>query len=782
MKLRTRLTLAFLVCGLLPLCISALVNYYTSTSGMKSIETTGTTAMEAKAKDQLVALRDAKKAQVEQYFNFVSNHIQTYAESPSTIEAMKTLNQNYHSFRENNKIESEQLNTLRQDLAEYYGNDFLGEFKKQNGDKASLDVEKLINQLDDDAIALQHTYISNNRHQLGTKNRLARATDGSPYSEVHGKVHPVVNSFLEAFGYYDIFLVDIKSGDIVYSVYKELDFATSLIDGPFAQSQLGEAFRKASNASSPDSVYLVDFDQYLPSYNAPASFISAPIFDGPNKIGVVIFQMPIKKINDIMAMRSGMGKSGETYMVGEDHLMRCDSFNDPEHRSIIASFTKPEEGSVNTDPVNAALAGKSGVEATKDYLGAPVLSAYTPVNVLGLKWALLAEIDAAEAFAAVTEMQNTASQAGWSLVTWTLVVAVLSAIGVLAIALPTSSRIAKPISRVADYAKMIASKNLSEHCDVHAQAEVQDLVTGMNVMRNSLRDVVSSLNENATMLADSSNALSGTATELANGAEGTTQRSATVAAAAEEMSTNMRGMASATEEMSTNVKTVAAAIEEMTASIGEIARNAERASGVADQAAAMVEVSNEKVCELGNAADEIGKVIDVIQDIADQTNLLALNATIEAARAGEAGKGFAVVATEVKELAKQSAAATDSIRQRIQGIQGSSGQTIKAIAEISAAIKNVNEVSRSIAAAVEEQSIATKEISRNVAETSTAAETVSRGVTESASACQEITTSIAGVDQAAQQTSIGATQAKSVGTKMLSLAGELQTLVAQFRV
>src|SRR5690349_16645004 len=102
MKLRTRLTLAFLVCGLLPLCISALVNYYTSTSGMKSIETTGTTAMEAKAKDQLVALRDAKKAQVEQYFNFISNHIQTYAESPSTIEAMKTLNQNYHSFRENN--------------------------------------------------------------------------------------------------------------------------------------------------------------------------------------------------------------------------------------------------------------------------------------------------------------------------------------------------------------------------------------------------------------------------------------------------------------------------------------------------------------------------------------------------------------------------------------------------------------------------------------------------------------------------------------------------------
>ena len=152
--------------------------------------------------------------------------------------------------------------------------------------------------------------------------------------------------------------------------------------------------------------------------------------------------------------------------------------------------------------------------------------------------------------------------------------------------------------------------------------------------------------------------------------------------------------------------------------------------------------------QLGAAADEIGKVIEVIQDIAEQTNLRALNATIEAARAGEAGKGFAVVATEVKELAKQTASATDDIRRRIEGIQNSTGESVRAIGEISEVIKNVNEVSRTIASAVEEQSITTREIAQNVAQTTTAAEAVSRGVAESASACQEVTRNISQVDQA----------------------------------
>ncbi len=234
--------------------------------------------------------------------------------------------------------------------------------------------------------------------------------------------------------------------------------------------------------------------------------------------------------------------------------------------------------------------------------------------------------------------------------------------------------------------------------------------------------------------------------------------------------------------MSHTIRTVAASVEEMNQTIREIARNAEKSATVASEAANLVEVSNSKISNLGSAADEIGKVIEVIQDIAEQTNLLALNATIEAARAGEAGKGFAVVATEVKELAKQTAAATDDIRARIEAMQASTGEAVDSIKAISDVINHVNEVSRTIASAVEEQSITTRQISDNVTTTATAAESVARGVQETATASREITQNITRVDQVLHQTASGADQSRDAGQRLLDLANEMQSMIGRFRV
>lgn len=309
-----------------------------------------------------------------------------------------------------------------------------------------------------------------------------------------------------------------------------------------------------------------------------------------------------------------------------------------------------------------------------------------------------------------------------------------------------------------------------------------EISKAVNAMCSNLREVIGGVARNAKTLDSTSTELSTTASQLADGANETTNQSATVSSAAEEMSINMNNMAASTEEMTTNVKTVAAAVEEMTASISEIAKNAEQASSVAGNASQLAESSNQTIGQLGSAADEIGKVIEVIQDIAEQTNLLALNATIEAARAGDAGKGFAVVATEVKELAKQTADATEDIRSRIEGIQGSTQEVITSIGEISNVISEVSSVSRTIASAVEEQSITTKEIAQNVSETSSAATTISTGVSESASASQEINRSITEVDQAAKQTSAAATQTRESGEVLSQLASELQGLVGNFKV
>ena len=344
--------------------------------------------------------------------------------------------------------------------------------------------------------------------------------------------------------------------------------------------------------------------------------------------------------------------------------------------------------------------------------------------------------------------------------------------------------IVRPIRRVTDMLNDICSGNgdLTKRLDAVTKDEVGEMAGRFNGLLDKLQGMVTNIGRDAVSLATSSRELSTTATQLASGAEETTNQSAQVAAAAEQMTTNMTGMAASTEQMSTNVKVVSSAVDQLTASISEVAQSAEKAASVAHQAAELVATSNGQITELGGAADEIGKVIEIIQDIAEQTNLLALNATIEAARAGDAGKGFAVVATEVKELAKQTGSATEDIRKRIEGIQGSTGQAVKSIGDISTIIREVNELSRTIASAVEEQSITTKEIAKNVSQSAAAAHTVARGVAETATVSQEIARTIAGVDQAARQAAQGAAQTQTAGHELSHMAEQFQSLVGQFSV
>jgi methyl-accepting chemotaxis protein len=357
----------------------------------------------------------------------------------------------------------------------------------------------------------------------------------------------------------------------------------------------------------------------------------------------------------------------------------------------------------------------------------------------------------------------------------------LAAASALAFFMLITCSITNPLRDTVAAFKVFAGGDLTRTLKVHGNDEVGELRTSANVLIEKLRDMMGKVNHCAAELGGASTQLSATAEQLAHGAEATTQQSGAVAAAAEEMSTSMQHMATSTEQMSGNVKSVASAVEQMTAAISEVARSAERAAGVADSAARSAETSNNKIGHLSVAAVEIGKVIEVIQDIAEQTNLLALNATIEAARAGDAGKGFAVVATEVKELAKQTSQATEDIRRRIESIQGSAGEAVQALHEISHVVTQVNEASRTIASAVEEQSITTREIAQNVARAAENAETVSTGVTQSAAATREVTENIARVDRNARQTAEEASQTRIAGNVAAELAEQLRTMIGQFR-
>ncbi len=324
--------------------------------------------------------------------------------------------------------------------------------------------------------------------------------------------------------------------------------------------------------------------------------------------------------------------------------------------------------------------------------------------------------------------------------------------------------------------------DLTRRLIVGGKDEIGEVAHWFNVFAEKLQGIIGRVAADTVSMSSASQELAGTAAQMAGGAEETNNQSATASAAAEQMSASMTGMADATGQVSDKMKVMASAVDQLNSSIGEVAKSAEQAARVAADAAQLTGASNASIGQLGAAAREIGKVIEVIQDIAEQTNLLALNATIEAARAGDAGKGFAVVATEVKELAKQTASATEDIRKRIEHIQGSAETAVETIGSIAGVIDQVNGLSRTIASAVEEQSVTTREIASNVAESATAVQTVATNLAESAAASREITRSIAGVDQAAKQTAEGAARTQASGQGLSRLADQLQSLVGRFKV
>ncbi|MDX2186331.1 MAG: methyl-accepting chemotaxis protein [Opitutaceae bacterium] len=275
------------------------------------------------------------------------------------------------------------------------------------------------------------------------------------------------------------------------------------------------------------------------------------------------------------------------------------------------------------------------------------------------------------------------------------------------------------------------------------------------------KEMTSNLKRTMQIVSDNAQALAAAAEELST-------TSQTMSSNSEETTAQANVAAAASEQVAQNITTVATSAEEMSASAKEIAKSASEAAKVAGQAVKVAHETSQTVNKLGESSLDIGNVIKVITSIAQQTNLLALNATIEAARAGEAGKGFAVVANEVKELAKQTASATEDISQKIEAIQNDTKGAVEAIGQIGSIINQISDIQTTIASAVEEQTATTNEIARNTS--------------EAAKGAGEITRNISGVSQAAQSTSHGASQTLTAATELAKLAADLKRVVESSKV
>ncbi|HUA97927.1 MAG TPA: methyl-accepting chemotaxis protein [Terracidiphilus sp.] len=312
--------------------------------------------------------------------------------------------------------------------------------------------------------------------------------------------------------------------------------------------------------------------------------------------------------------------------------------------------------------------------------------------------------------------------------------------------------------------------------------ELGELARAMQIMSENLRRLLGGIADGVQTLAASSTELTAVARQTATGTASMSEKAHTVAAAAEEASANTASIAAGMEQSASSLSSVASATEQMSATVGDISANTSKARVISEQATGQAQTITEQMQKLGQAAQEIGHVTETITNISAQTNLLALNATIEAARAGTAGKGFAVVANEIKELARQTAEATEDIKARIAGIQNSTGTAITDIGQITTVIKDVGTIVTTIAAAIEEQAAVTKDVARNIAQASGGVQDANERVSQTAQVSQSIAKDIAGVNVAVAEIEQGGEHVEASAAELSKLAEQLGAQVAKFKV